>query len=164
MSKGDGLSNAVKDIQRTSARAKSIPELYRIAVERLAKVPHFHWTGIYLLKGDVLELDSFIGRPTEHVKIPVGKGICGSAVAKRENVIVDDVSKEQNYLACSIQTRSEIVVLLKDEGEIIGEIDIDSDEPSAFGREDELALEKVADIIVRRLREIEDVPRRRRKG
>jgi len=163
VSKSDALSSAIKDLERTSARAKSGSDLYRIVVERLAKVPHFHWTGIYLLKGDALELDNFIGRPTEHVRIPVGKGICGSAVSKKGNVIVDDVSKESNYLACSIQTRSEIVVLLRDGERILGEIDIDSDEPSAFGREDELALEKIADIIVRRLREMGDAPRRRSK-
>jgi GAF domain-containing protein len=94
------------------------------------------------------------------VRIPVGKGICGSAVAKSRNVIVEDVRRESNYLACSVQTRSEIVVLIKDGQKILGELDIDSDEPAAFDAEDDAALESVADTIVRRLREIRHAPRR----
>lgn len=164
MRKRELLTDAVSDIEKASIKAKSGPELYKVVVERLAKLPHFHWTGIYLLKGDVLELEHFIGRPTEHVRIPVGKGICGSAVVKKGNVIVDDVNKESNYLACSIQTRSEIVVLIKDGERIIGELDIDSDEPFAFDREDELALENVSGAIVRRLREMRHASQRRRKS
>lgn len=160
MRKRELLADAVRDIEKASSEAKSGSELYKVVVERLAKLTHFHWTGIYLLRGDVLELEHFIGRPTEHVRIPVGKGICGSAVAKRGNVIVEDVRRESNYLACSIRTRSEIVVLIKDGEMILGELDIDSDEPAAFDAEDEAALERVADTIVRRLREIRHAPRR----
>jgi len=163
MTKRGTLAKAVERFERASKKTRGESDLYRAAVECLAKIPHFHWTGIYLLRGDMLELDNFIGRPTEHVKIPVGKGICGSAVSRNANVIVEDVARESNYLACSIETRSEIVVLIRDGDEVVGEIDVDSDEPGAFDGEDERALESVAGIIVQRLREMRNGPGRKGK-
>jgi GAF domain-containing protein len=93
----------------------------------------FHWTGIYELQPDnVLQLGPYIGAPTDHVRIPVGQGVCGSAVAERRNKIVPDVSKAPEYLACSLATKSEVVVLIQCQGRIFGQIDIDSHTLDAF--------------------------------
>lgn len=107
--------------------------------------PKFNWVGIYLLKGDHLELGPYIGAPTEHQRIPVGTGVCGTAVAKNADQNVEDVSQAGNYLACSRETRSELVVLIRDSSQkILGQIDIDSHSLAAFGPEEERAVRKVA--------------------
>ena len=112
--------------------------------------PRFHWTGIYELFDDgMLRLGPFIGAPTEHVFIGYGQGICGSAVAERRNLNIPDVSKVENYLACSTQTRSELVVLIRS-GEVIhGQIDIDSHELAAFDEQAVLQVQAVADWLAR---------------
>ena len=95
--------------------------------------PDFHWTGVYeLVPDNVLRLGPFVGAPTDHVFISVGKGVCGSAVAERRDKNVPDVSKEPNYLACSSSTRSELVVLIRKDEPIFAQIDIDSHEIDAF--------------------------------
>lgn len=96
---------------------------------------------------NTLVLGPFHGPPTEHVRIPVTDGICGAAVVQGETVIVDDVSSDPRYLACSIETRSEIVVPIRVNGKIVGEIDIDSHELAAFGPDDRDFLESCAAII-----------------
>lgn len=95
----------------------------------------------------VLVLTSFHGAPTEHIRIPVTQGICGAAVAHGETVIVDDVSSDPRYLSCSIETKSEIVVPIRADGKIIGEIDIDSHDRNAFGADDSNFLEECAVVI-----------------
>lgn len=108
----------------------------------------FDWTGIYeLLPTNMLRLGPFVGDPTDHVLIPVGRGICGSAVAESRNRIVPDVSKEPNYLACSLDTRSEAVVLIQKDGKIFGQIDIDSRTLDAFDRQTVEELQKIADWL-----------------
>lgn len=114
-------------------------------------VPHFHWTGIYWLRGNMLHLGPYRGKPTDHTQIAVGQGICGRAVAENQSIVVDDVTKESNYLACSLETRSEIVVPIYSKGKIVGEIDIDSDIPKAFDEEDRVFLESVAELLGKRL-------------
>jgi L-methionine (R)-S-oxide reductase len=105
----------------------------------------FNWVGIYELKGKFLELGPYIGAPTEHSRIPVGKGVCGTAVATNTDQNVPDVRESQNYLACSIETRSELVVLIRDRrGDILGQIDIDSHTLNAFPPDLEKAVQKVA--------------------
>ncbi|HJQ70793.1 MAG TPA: GAF domain-containing protein [Blastocatellia bacterium] len=111
---------------------------------------HYDWTGIYLLEGDTLVLHNYIGKPTEHTRIPVGQGVCGTAVAERANQVVGDVTELDNYLACSLETRSEIVVLIRSGERIFGQIDIDSDRVNAFTEDDESLLERVADLLARR--------------
>lgn len=111
---------------------------------------HYDWTGIYLLEGDTLVLHNYIGKPTEHTRIPVGQGVCGTAVAERANQVVGDVTTLDNYLACSLETRAEIVVLIRRGDLIFGQIDIDSDRPDAFTEEDESLLARVADLLARR--------------
>ena len=106
---------------------------------------HYDWTGIYLLEGEELVLGPFVGEPTEHVRIPVGRGICGAAVAERATIVVDDVNADPRYLACFASTRSEIVVpIITPEGRVVGEIDIDSEGAAAFGDADRALLEQVA--------------------
>lgn len=109
----------------------------------------YHWVGIYIKRGDVLELyPYYIGRPTPHVRIPISEGICGAAVREGITINVPDVNSDPRYLACSVFTRSEIVVpIYNKKGEIVGEIDIDSDRPRAFDEDDRVFLEGIAKEI-----------------
>lgn len=126
-------------------------EVLRSAVSVLKQErEHYDWTGIYLLEGDTLVLHNYIGKPTEHTRIPVGQGVCGTAVAERANQVIGDVTELDNYLACSLETRSEIVVLIRSGDRIFGQIDIDSDRVNAFTQEDESLLRRVADLLARR--------------
>ena len=108
------------------------------------EVDHYDWVGIYLVEGEELLLHNFLGRPTPHSRIPVGEGICGAAITADDTIIVDDVHSDPRYLACSIETSSEIVVPIRVDGRPVGEIDIDSDSKSAFGDDDRRFLEAVA--------------------
>ncbi len=112
---------------------------------------HYHWVGIYWLEGDTLVLGPYVGPPTEHGRIPVGRGVCGTAVAENANQIVYDVRERANYLACNLETRSEIVVLIRDPrtGAIVGQIDVDGTEVGAFDESDEAFLEAIAQLIAR---------------
>jgi L-methionine (R)-S-oxide reductase len=112
----------------------------------------FHWVGVYLLKENMLHVGPYTGPVTDHVRIPVGKGVCGTAVLENKNQLVDDVAALDNYLACNLETRSEIVVLVRDaKAGIIGQIDIDSTKAKAFGAEDEAFLEEVARLIAQHM-------------
>lgn len=113
------------------------------------RLPHFHWVGIYWLHGNELVLGPYVGPPTEHTRIPVGRGVCGTAVAERMNQIVYDVRERANYLACNLETRSEIVVLIRhpQTGRIIGQIDVDGTEVGAFDISDEALLGSIAERI-----------------
>jgi L-methionine (R)-S-oxide reductase len=106
------------------------------------------WVGIYLVEGDDLVLGPWNGpEATEHVRIPVGQGICGAAAATGRTEVVEDVNADSRYLACFPSTRSEIVVPIAHKGRVVGEIDIDSDRPAAFGDADRDFLERVAFLI-----------------
>jgi L-methionine (R)-S-oxide reductase len=119
------------------------------AVELLhERCEDYSWIGIYLVEGDDLVLGPWRGpQATEHVRIPVGQGVCGAAAASGRTEIVDDVNADPRYLACFPSTRSEIVVPIAREGRVVGEIDIDSDRPAAFGEEDRVFLEHVAELL-----------------
>jgi len=109
------------------------------------EVEHYSWVGIYLVDGADLVLGPWNGpQATEHVRIPVGQGVCGAAAASGVTEIVDDVNADSRYLACFPSTRSEIVVPIALEDRVVGEIDIDSDRPAAFGDDDRVLLERVA--------------------
>jgi putative methionine-R-sulfoxide reductase with GAF domain len=107
----------------------------------------YDWTGIYLLEGEELVLHNYLGAPSPHTRIPVGKGICGAAVAENATVVVPDVNQDSRYLACSLETRSEIVVPIRKLGYVFGEIDIDSHTPDAFEPSDREVLEEVARLL-----------------
>lgn len=111
--------------------------------------PHYAWTGIYLLEAGMLVLHNQIGLPTPHERIPVGQGICGLAARERRSVIVPDVTRDPRYLACSLATRSEIVVPIMRGPDVLGEIDVDSDRLDAFGDEDRVLLEETAGLVAR---------------
>ena len=106
----------------------------------------FDWVGIYLLRSEenVLWLHNYLGDPTPHATIPVGEGVCGMAVANNENINVPDVTQNDNYLSCSPKVKSEMVVLIRGNDQIFGQIDIDSHQDAAFTDEDLAALEEVA--------------------
>ncbi len=116
-------------------------------VEILKEIAHYHWVGIYLVEDDELVLSHYNGAPTEHTRIKIGQGICGSAVVDEHTIIVPDVICDDRYIACSVETRSEIVVPIFSSGKIIGEIDIDSDIPHAFDLDDSRMLERIAQIL-----------------
>jgi L-methionine (R)-S-oxide reductase len=123
------------------------------AVVRLleAEVPDYAWVGIYLLDGNELVLGPFLGKPSPHTRIPLGRGICGAAAAEKATIIVDDVHSDPRYLACSVDTKSEIVVPIMRGNDVLGEIDIDSDRPAAFGKADQKMLESMAALLADRI-------------
>lgn len=118
-----------------------------------AEIPYYTWVGFYFKNGDKneLKLGPFAGEPTDHTIIPFGKGICGQVAVSNQNFVVPDVKAQDNYIACSIHVKAEIVVPLFKNGENIGQIDIDSNVPDPFTEEDERFLEfvneKVAEIL-----------------
>jgi putative methionine-R-sulfoxide reductase with GAF domain len=142
-------SGALEAVDRILNRESEADEVLRQTVEVLhERFPHYSWVGIYLLEDDELVLGPWKGpEATEHVRIPIGQGICGAAAASGQTEIVDDVNADERYLACFPSTRSEIVVPISYEGRVVGEIDIDSDRPAAFGPEDRSFLERVALLI-----------------
>jgi L-methionine (R)-S-oxide reductase len=109
----------------------------------------YNFVGVYLLNPDeqILWLHNYMGDSTEHARIEVGKGVCGTAVAEKKNQNVGDVTKVENYLACSPKTRSELVILIRAGDEIFGQIDIDSRAPEGFPRADQEAVEMICDKL-----------------
>ena len=121
--------------------------LDKIAASLHENFPHYTGVYLYLLEGETLVLGPYRGRPTEHTRIPIGAGICGRAARVQQTVTVDDVNADAEYIACSLQTRSEIVVPIMCDGRVFGEIDIDSDVPAAFTAQDREFLEEVARLL-----------------
>lgn len=139
---------AEKEIKRISS-GKETKNVLQIVVDYLyEKFDKYSWVGIYTVTGNELILGPWKGKQaTEHIRIPIGKGICGSAAHTGKTEIVPDVSKDDRYISCFISTRSEIVVPIKKNKDVIGEIDIDSDIPNAFDNIDVLFLENMATIL-----------------
>jgi GAF domain-containing protein len=123
-------------------------EILRLAAERIqaAGAPYTS-VYMYMLHGDELVLEAYAGRETDHTRIAVGKGVCGTAVATGEDQNVPDVRAIENYIACNTWTRSELVVLIRRGETILGQIDVDSDEPDPFTEEEEAAVRQVADAV-----------------
>ncbi len=113
------------------------------------EVPHYDWVGFYVADADEKELTlgPFAGEPTEHVRIPFGRGICGRAATERKTVVVDDVSCEACYLACSPLVRSEVVLPVFKGNRPVAELDIDSHTPEAFTNDDLAFLEEVVRVV-----------------
>lgn len=145
----DTYRGALESVDRIVNRESDADEVLRRVVEVLHdRFGHYSWVGIYLVEGDDLVLGPWRGpQATEHVRIPIGQGICGAAAASGATEIVDDVSADDRYLACFVSTRSEIVVPIAYDGRVVGEIDVDSDAPAAFGAEDQRFLERVALLV-----------------
>ena len=116
-------------------------------------VKHYDWVGFYFhdVAQPKLILKAFAGEPTEHVEIPFGKGICGQVAESNANFRVDDVDAQDNYIACDIYTKSELVVPVFIDGKNVGQIDIDSNQKNAFSNEDEDLLKAINEVIAQHL-------------
>jgi GAF domain-containing protein len=120
--------------------------------ERMLK---YNWVGFYMLEPGaqppMLVLEAFLGAMTPHTRIPLNQGICGAAASSGKTIVVDDVSKDPRYLACSLETKSEIVVPIFVRGKVAGELDIDSHFPAAFGVEDQGLVQYCAEVVGKKL-------------
>jgi L-methionine (R)-S-oxide reductase len=144
--------SVLADVRAAVASHSDAEQIMRSTVDTLAKsLPHYTWTGIYLLYGNELVLGPYVGKPSPHERIPLGRGICGAAASEKATIIVDDVNSDPRYLACSVETRSEIVVPIMKGADVLGEIDIDSDKLAAFTADDRELLEAVAALLARSL-------------
>lgn len=138
-------------IERDIAGADDAAAAMERAVAGLKALPAYTWVGIYLIEGEELVLGPFLGKPSPHTRIPLGKGICGAAATAGATIVVDDVNADPRYLACSLETRSEIVAPILRDGRVLGEVDIDSDKPAAFGDVDRALVERVAAALAHKL-------------
>jgi L-methionine (R)-S-oxide reductase len=140
----EDLRSEVEDLVASDAPDE---EVLNEVVRRVHEAhPVWDWSGIYLLVGNTLVLGPRTA-PADHSRIGVGEGVCGTALSEDRNQVVDDVREVENYLACSIHTRSELVVLIRDSDKIVGEFDIDSDTVGAFTREDEALLDEMGLLV-----------------
>jgi L-methionine (R)-S-oxide reductase len=142
-------ADALEAICRILDRRGDADDVLRQVVAVLQeRFEDYSWVGIYLVEGNDLVLGPWQGpEATEHVRIPVGQGVCGAAAATGVTEVVDDVNADPRYLACFQSTRSEIVVPISYEAQVVGEIDIDSDRPAAFDADDREFLESAAALI-----------------
>ncbi len=147
--------SAVLDAERVVTRLRAgfnhgVPrvQLLTMAAEliRESGVPYTS-VYLYMLHGDDLVLEAWSGRETEHVRIPVGQGVCGTAVATGEDQNVPDVQGRENYIACNLFTMSELVVLIRRGAQILGQIDVDSDQVDPFTADEERAVRQVAEAL-----------------
>lgn len=144
----------IKELQEMRDDGHLSDALMRHAVRTIAASDsRYDWVGVYLLNEEDQELwlHNYVGTPTEHAKIPVGTGVCGRAVAEMTNLNIPDVSEEEDYLACSPDVQSELVVLIRAGDRIFGQIDVDSEEEAAFEEEDEIGLQGIADKLAEQL-------------
>lgn len=145
------FADLLASIEAFATTATTAEALERFVVESIAaRLPSYNWVGFYMLAADndqMLDLGPFVGAPTTHVRIPVTEGICGAAVAQDQTIVIDDVHSDPRYLACSIETKSEIVVPIRVTGKIVGEIDIDSHNHATFGPADRAFVEQCAEIV-----------------
>jgi len=155
-------------VDQLNSEARSANEFMKgITLLLQEKMLKYNWVGFYMLEPGanppVLVLGHFQGAMTPHTRISLNQGICGAAASTGKTVVVDDVSKDQRYLACSLETKSEIVVPVFVRGEVAGELDIDSHFPAAFAAEDRDLVEYCAQTVGKRL-ESESVKAPRAQG
>jgi GAF domain-containing protein len=143
----DVLSSVRAAIAHAPSEADAMLQAVNILKDQM---PDYSWVGVYLMEGQELVLGPFRGKPSPHTRIPLNQGICGAAASRGETIIVDDVDADPRYLACSLETRSEIVVPIMRGSDVLGEIDIDSDKKAAFGPADRELLEAVADLLAQK--------------
>lgn len=153
----DALLSQIRNLIRDD---RSDPEQHIAKVMQFLSQtrPKYHWVGVYVLVDSMLHLGPYVGPVTDHTRIPVGRGVCGSAVAENRNKIIHDVRLLGNYLACNLETRSEIVVLIRDDatGEVLGQIDVDGTEVGGFGRDDEVFLDSIGRLLAPATRVLRD--------
>jgi len=148
------IAEVQKDIDRLSQASGTVDdfmwEMVKLLHDRMLK---YNWVGFYMLeeKTDsqprMLELGPFQGAMTPHTRIPLNQGICGAAASTGKTIVVDDVTLDRRYLACSTETKSEIVVPVFVRGKVVGELDIDSHFPAAFGDQDRRLVEYCASLV-----------------
>ena len=139
-------TDILSSLQARASETRDPTALGAVIVESLqTHLPQASWVGIYWLRGRTLILGPFVGPPTEHVRIPVGTGVCGQAIEDNQDRVVADVRDETNYLACSATVRSEMVILIRSRGEVVGQIDLDADDVEAFDSDDLCIVRSVAD-------------------
>ncbi|HKD86259.1 MAG TPA: GAF domain-containing protein [Terriglobales bacterium] len=143
-----------KELSEIADAAPSVEELMSIIVGRLReRLQQYNWVGFYMIEkgrhGEeaMLVLGPYVGAVTPHTRIPLNQGICGAAASSGHTVIVDDVNADPRYLACSIETKSEIVVPVRVKGAVVGELDIDSHTPAAFRADDRQLVEHCARLV-----------------
>ena len=129
--------------------SKDNPKDLHLQICQLLKQEFFHydWVGFYILENGSLKLGDYVGKPTEHTNIEVGKGVCGQVAEKKQTIIVQDVRQEDNYIACSIDVQSEIVVPVLKDGQFVAELDIDSHSPAPFTPDDREFLERICGLL-----------------
>ncbi len=138
----------IRALQGAFARGARRGELLRLAARRIrAAGPPYTGVYLYLLRDGELVLEAHDGRDTEHTRIPVGTGLCGRAVQERRDIYEADVAAAPGYLACSLETKSELIVLIRRHDQILGQIDIDSDVPAGFDDAEQAAVKEVADAL-----------------
>lgn len=147
------VRNEVTELAKATPTAKDLMQgVCKLLHDRMLK---YNWVGFYMLEPGaqppMLILDGFIGAMTPHTRIPLNQGICGAAASSGKTIVVDDVSKDPRYLACSLETKSEIVVPIFVKGTVAGELDIDSHFPAAFGAEDQQLVQYCAEVVGRKL-------------
>ena len=155
------VDQIIAQLDSLQIQGVSFERLLESAIQGVHQLnPKFHWTGIYeLFPDDVLRLGPFIGAPTEHCFIGVGKGVCGSAVAEKRNMNIPDVSRHENYLPCSSETKSELVVLIRSGDTIHAQIDIDSHMLAAFDDQAVANVQRVADRLAKAYAQRASAPR-----
>jgi L-methionine (R)-S-oxide reductase len=144
------------EVTKLAEAATTAPVLMHAVCKLLHdRMLKYNWAGFYMLEPGtqppVLVLETFVGVMTPHTRIPLNQGICGAAASSGKTIVVDDVSKDSRYLACSLETKSEIVVPVFVRGQVVGELDIDSHFPAAFGADDQTLVQYCAEIVGKKL-------------
>ena len=152
MAVGTRIDDVRREISLLAQNAPTARDLMGQMVQMLHdRMLKYNWVGFYLLEPGaqppILQLGAFAGAMTPHVRIPLNQGICGAAASSGQTIVVHDVSKDPRYLACSLETKSEIVVPVFVKGKVVGELDIDSHFPSAFAGEDQDLVEHCAAVV-----------------
>jgi len=142
-----------KEVEALAATAGSVQELMTRIVQLLnERMLKYNWVGFYMIDPkdlNYLELGPFVGAMTPHTRIPLNQGICGAAALSGRTIVVDDVNSDSRYLACSLETKSEIVAPVFANGKVVGELDIDSHFPAAFSEDDRRFVEHCAAVVGR---------------
>lgn len=143
------VRNEITELAQSTPTARALMQgVCNLLHKRMLK---YNWVGFYMLepgaKPPMLVLEVFVGAMTPHTRIPLNQGICGAAASSGKTIVVDDVSKDPRYLACSLETKSEIVVPIFVKNEVTGELDIDSHFSAAFGIEDQKLVQYCAEVV-----------------
>ncbi len=149
----DEVRNEISTLAKAAPTAKALmQDICNLLHERMLK---YNWVGFYMLEPGTqppaLVLETFVGAMTPHTRIPLHQGICGAAASSGKTIVVDDVTKDSRYLACSLETKSEIVVPIFVKKQVAGELDIDSHFAAAFGTDDEALVQYCAEVVGKKL-------------